>query len=73
MTIILYIFMTVTQIFLLIYFLGGIINYLRIKDYQKLWYKEKLMRLRATPRISNADLCEYYVMFCKRNDCKVEF
>lgn len=46
---------------------------LRDRKYQKLWDKEKAMRLRFKPTISRAELCEYYVMFCKRNDCRVNF
>lgn len=43
------------------------------RKFQKLWDKEKSMRLKLNPNISNAKLCEQYVMFCKRNDCHVEF
>ena len=41
--------------------------------YQKEWDKEKVMRMRTKPAITRAELCEYYVMFCLRNECKVEF
>ena len=41
--------------------------------YQKIWNKEKAARLRIDPAISRAELCECYVMFCKRNNCKVDF
>jgi hypothetical protein len=41
--------------------------------YQKKWCEEKAMRLRIDPAISRAELCEQYVMFCLRNNCKVEF
>ena len=40
---------------------------------QKLWDKEKAMRIRNNPSISRAELCEYYVMFTLRNNCKVDF
>ena len=43
------------------------------KKYQKEWNKEKAMRMRSNPKISRAELCEYFVMFCLRNDCKVDF
>ena len=46
---------------------------IRNRKYQKLWDKEKLMRIRLNPKISRAELCEFYVMFCKRNNCNVEF
>ena len=46
-----------------------------IKDIklQKEWDKEKAMRMCLSTKISKAELCEYYIMFCKRNNCKVEF
>lgn len=40
---------------------------------QNEWYKEKNTRKRLNPQISKAELCEYFVMFCKRNNCKVDF
>ena len=46
---------------------------LRDRKCQKLWNKEKAMRMKANPKISRAELCEYFVMFCLRNDCKVNF
>ena len=46
---------------------------IRDKIYQKEWYKEKAMRIRQNPKISRAELCEYFVMFCLRNSCKVEY
>lgn len=58
---------------LFIYFAAKIILMLGEKEYQKLWYKEKAIHLRAKPRVSNAELCEQYVMFCKRNNCRVKF
>ena len=45
----------------------------RVKKFQKLWEKEKAMRLRIDPTIPRERLCEHYVMFCKRNNCKVEY
>lgn len=56
-----------------IYIFADLICSIRNIKYQKLWNKEKAMRLRVDPAISKADLCEQYVMFCKRNGCKVEF
>ena len=46
---------------------------IRNRKFQKLWDKEKAMRMRMKPAITRAELCEYFVMFCLRNDCKVEF
>ena len=45
----------------------------RNQRYQKLWYAEKAMQIKLNPRISRIELREYYVMFCKRNRCSVEF
>ena len=45
----------------------------RTAKYQKLWEKEKALRIRIKPNISRAELHEYYIMFCKRNNCDVEF
>ena len=56
-----------------VYLLATILFELRKWKFQKIWDKEKQMRLKVKPQISNAELCEQYVMFCKRTDCKVEF
>ena len=45
----------------------------RNRKLQKEWDKEKAMCLKMKPAITKAQLCEYYVMFCMRNDCKVDF
>ena len=60
-------------IFLILFVLAEIIIAVRNRKYQKLWEKEKAMRMRMNPKISRGDLSEYYVMFCKRNNCQVEF
>ena len=51
----------------------NLIRIIRTIKYQKLWYKEKIMLLKCTPKPTKAELCEKYVMFCLRNDCKVDF
>lgn len=61
------------EVFVFLYVFADLIYSIRNKKYQKLWNKEKAMRIRIDPNISNAELCEQYVMFCKRNACKVEF
>ena len=63
----------IVGILILSYILIAIIYSIRKKKYQKLWDKEKAMRIRIDPNISKAELCDQYVMFCKRNDCNVEF
>ena len=63
----------IVGILILSYILIAIIYSIRKKKYQKLWNKEKAMRIRIDPNISKGELCDQYVMFCKRNDCNVEF
>ena len=63
----------IIEILIFLYAFSNFVYYIRNKKYQKLWYKEKVILLRAKPRVSNAEICEKYVMFCKRNDCKVEY
>jgi hypothetical protein len=53
--------------------LVDLVKSIRTEKYQRYWDKEKALRKRMNPRITNAELCEYYVMFCKRTDCKVDF
>jgi hypothetical protein len=57
----------------LAYFLADIILSIRNIKYQKKWNKEKSKRIKIDPAITRAELCEQYVMFCNRNNCKVEF
>ena len=63
----------VAEVFIFLYVFADLIYAIRNRKYQKIWNKEKAMRLKIDPNISNSELCEQYVMFCKRNDCKVEF
>lgn len=56
-----------------VYLIAGFALDLRTMKYQKKWKKEKAARIRIDPNISRAELCEQYVMFCKRNECKVDF
>ena len=67
------ILMSMLQSFVIIYALLNLTEYIRNKKYQKLWNKEKAMRTGPNSHISNTELCQQYVMFCKRNDCKVDF
>lgn len=73
MTIIFDIFCLILELFLLLYVVADLILTFKNNKYQKLWNKEKAMRVRIDPNISRAELCEQYVMFCKRNNCSVEF
>lgn len=67
------IFELLMNLLILSYLLADIILTIRTRKYQKIWNKEKAMRIKIDPNISRAELCEQYVMFCKRNGCKVEF
>lgn len=58
---------------ILSYILADIIVSLRDIKCQKKWNEEKAKRMKIDPSITRAELCEYYVMFCLRNDCKVDF
>ena len=60
-------------VYSLFYLFLNLVVSLRNKKYQKIWDKEKSMHVKNNPSITNAKLCEYFVMFCKRNDCIVEF
>ena len=72
MTTLIILFVSLATIMFL-YVTINIIFLIRNKKYQKLWDKEKAMRVKIDPYITRAELCEYFVMFCKRNDCYVEF
>ena len=56
-----------------LYLIGSFLVDMQDMKYQKKWYEEKEMRIKLKPNISRAELCEYYIMFCKRNNCKVDF
>ena len=65
--------MIAANTFIFLYVLLDLIGSIRERKYQKLWDKEKEMCAKCTPRMTKAELCERYVMFCKRNDCMVDF
>lgn len=73
MTIVFDIFEVIIEAFMILYVASDLILFFRNKKYQTLWNKEKADRVRFDPAITRAELCEQYVMFCKRNDCNVEF
>lgn len=60
-------------IFVFIYFFSDLIIALRNRKYQKIWNQKKAIYLKIDPNITRSQLCEQYVMFCKKNNCKVEF
>lgn len=60
-------------LFILSFVLTDLIFTIRERKYQKKWNEEKAMRMRIDPAITRAELCEFFVMFCKRNNCKVDF
>lgn len=63
----------VAEVLIFLYAFADLVYSFRNRKYQKLWNKEKAMRVKIDPGITNAELCEQYVMFCKRNSCKVEY
>jgi hypothetical protein len=63
----------ITGTLVCVYVFADLIYSIRNVRYQKLWNKEKAMREKIDPAITRAELCEQYVMFCKRNGCKVKF
>ena len=67
------IFEFLMDLFILLYFIAEIIFSIKYTKYQKKWYITKEKILKVDPAITRAELCEQYVMFCKRNNCKVEF
>ena len=62
-----------TYLFVFFYVLFDLILTIRDRKYQKKWNKQKAMYVKVDPAITRAKLCEQYVMFCKRNNCKVDF
>ena len=73
MTIIFDVFCVLVEVFIFLYVVADLILIVRNNKYQKKWNKEKATLVRIDPNITRAELCEQYVMFCKRNDCQVEF
>jgi hypothetical protein len=64
----------IVLIMLLILLLANSIGSLvRYEVYQKKWDEVKAHRIRVDPNVTNAELCEMYVEFCDKYDCKVEF
>ena len=61
------------EIFIYLYVLADLVLTIRDIKYQKKWNETKAKLIKIDPNISRAELCEQYVMFCKRNDCKVDF
>lgn len=71
--IILDILFVISEIFLWVFVIASIILMIRSLKYQRLWNKQKAMIVKVDPAITRAELCEQYVMFCIRNNCKVEY
>ena len=66
-------FVITMNVFVGLYLLWTFLIALKDMKCQREWDKEKATRICLNSKISKAELCEYYVMFCKRNNCKVEF
>ena len=71
--IILDVLFVVSEILLYVFVIACVVSMIRNIRYQKLWDKHKAMLVRVDPAITRAELCEQYVMFCIRNNCKVEY
>lgn len=63
----------IAQVFICLLIFAEILCEIRTRKYQKIWNEKKTFYLKVKPSMSNAELCEQYVMFCKRNECKVDF
>ena len=61
------------EIFIFLYVVADLVLIVRNNKYQKLWNREKANIVRIDPAITYPQLCEKYVIFCKKNDCKVDF
>ena len=61
------------ELFVCFYVMADLVLAARNVRYQRLWNLNKGNLIRIDPAITRAELCEQYVMFCKRNNCKVEF
>ena len=67
------IFEFLMYLFIFSYFLAETILAIRNHKCQKKWNESKAKLIKIDPAITRAEMCEQYVMFCKRNDCKVDF
>jgi hypothetical protein len=63
----------ILNIFTFLYTIIDIALVARNDRYQKRWDNKKALRIRIDPAITRAELCELYVEFCKKYDCKVEY
>lgn len=61
------------EIFVFLYVIADFILIIKNNKYQKKWNETKAKLIKIDPNITRAELCEQYVMFCKRNECKVDF
>ena len=46
---------------------------IKCEKHQRKWDSVKENRIRIDPDVSHAELCELFVEFCDKYDCKVEF
>ena len=63
----------IIEFFIMFYIVIDIMMSIRNQKYQKLWRLKKSSLVTIDPAITHAELCEQYVMFCKKNSCFVEF
>jgi hypothetical protein len=63
----------IIEVMLFLYIFAEFIYSIRNLKYQKKWNERKAKIIKVDPAITRAELCEQYVMFCKKNSCKVDF
>lgn len=63
----------IIELFILFFIVIELILAVRTAKYQKVWRLKKSSLLRIDPAITHAELCEQYVLFCRRNGVKVDF
>lgn len=64
---------TLVCLFFVVYISLSFILALKERHYQKKWFATKVNRIKIDPNVTRAELCELYVDFCRKNNCKVEF
>lgn len=63
----------IAEAFVFLYVFADLFLAVRNNKYQKIWNKKKANFIRIDPAITYPELCAKYVIFCKKNTCKVEF
>jgi hypothetical protein len=64
---------TLVCLFVVVYLVLRFILALEEHRCQKKWFATKVNRIKIDPNVTRAELCELYVDFCRKNNCKVDF